>query len=140
MMRFFLLFTVAFSSSHAWLLPVASRKSRLTLFSGDDESFWKQRPGESNAALFKRIQQASGDAAAFEQFVTTGEGKQKAAAPDLPTVAEPKKKGYQRAEEWDAEQHAIAKEMTWEQRAQFDGFRHGDRVKQNEILQRHLKL
>jgi hypothetical protein len=139
MMRFFLLFTVAFSSSHAWLLPVASRKSRLTLFSGDDESFWKQRPGESNAALFKRIQQASGDAAAFEHFVTTGEGKQKAAAPDLPTVTEPKKKGYQRAEDWEAEQQAIlAKEMTWEQRVQFDGQRQGNRVKQNEILRHHL--
>jgi hypothetical protein len=127
-MRLFLLFVVAFSSSQAWLLPAASRKSRLTLFY-NDASFWRHLSGESNTAFYKRLQQTAGDAAV-----------QKAAAPDLPTVAEPKKKGYQRAEEWDAEQHAIAKEMTWEQRAQFDGFRHGDRVKQNEILQRHLKL
>jgi hypothetical protein len=135
-MRLFLLFVVAASSSHAWLSPAASRKSRLTLFSGNDASFWKQRPGESNEALFKRLQEAAGDATVFEQFVM-GETKQKAAAPDLPTVTEPKK-GYQRAEDWEAEQQDIAKEMTWEQKVQFDGQRHGNRVQQNEILRHHL--
>jgi hypothetical protein len=126
-MRLFLLFVVAFSSSQAWLLPAASRKSRLTLFY-NDASFWRHLSGESNTAFYKRLQQTAGDAAV-----------QKAAAPDLPTVTEPKKKGYQRAEDWEAEQQAIlAKEMTWEQRVQFDGQRQGNRVKQNEILRHHL--
>lgn len=51
----------------------------------------------------------------------------------------PKKKGYQRAEDWEAEQQAITKQMTWEERVQFDGLRHGNRFAQNEILRKNLK-
>ena len=49
-----------------------------------------------------------------------------------------KRGGYQRAEDWDAEQKAIAQELTWEQRVQFDGQRFGDQMAQNTILNRHL--
>ncbi|CAB9521488.1 expressed unknown protein [Seminavis robusta] len=48
----------------------------------------------------------------------------------------PKRKGYQRAEDWDAEQKAGG--MTWEQKVQFDGLRMGNGFRQNEILSRHL--
>ena len=48
----------------------------------------------------------------------------------------PKRKGYQRAEEWDAEQKAGG--LTWDQKVQFDGLRHGNGFRQNQILQKHL--
>ena len=53
-----------------------------------------------------------------------------------PTEVQKKKTGYQRVEDWDAEQKAGG--MTWEQKVQFDGLRMGNQVRQNEILQRHL--
>ena len=48
----------------------------------------------------------------------------------------PIRKGYQRAEDWDAEQKSG--KMTWEQKVQFDGLKTGNGVRQNEILMRHL--
>lgn len=56
---------------------------------------------------------------------------------------QPKKKGYQRVEEWEQEQQeelAKQKQTSWEERVQFDGQRHGNRFAQNEILRRNLKL
>ena len=47
-------------------------------------------------------------------------------------------KGYQRAEEWEAEQSNKPKTSRWDERVQFDGLRHGNRFKQNEILRHHL--
>lgn len=47
-----------------------------------------------------------------------------------------KKKGYQRAEDWDAEQKEG--QNTWEQKAQFDGLQGGNRLRQNDILNHHL--
>lgn len=46
------------------------------------------------------------------------------------------KKGYQRVEDWDEEQKNGG--MDWEQKVQFDGLAHGNGVKQNDILMRHL--
>jgi hypothetical protein len=52
-----------------------------------------------------------------------------------------KQGGYQRVEEWDREQRELAKKgtLSWEERVQFDGQRHGNRFQQNEILRHHLK-
>ena len=46
------------------------------------------------------------------------------------------KKGYVRAEEWDAQTKRA--DLSWEERVQFDGQRHGDRFMQNEILRKNL--
>jgi hypothetical protein len=48
----------------------------------------------------------------------------------------PMRKGYQRVEDWDAEEKAGG--FAWEQKVQFDGLRHGNGFRQNQILQKHL--
>jgi hypothetical protein len=58
------------------------------------------------------------------------------------TVVDEKKRqrGYQRAEEWEAEQAKEQKKMSWEERVQYDGQQHGNSNKfnQHEILRKHL--
>eukprot|EP01083_Nonionella_stella_P028059 77275_1 len=50
----------------------------------------------------------------------------------------PTKKGYQRAEEWHAEVKARKVGMSWEEKVQYDGLRHGNRFNQNEILRKNI--
>ena len=56
----------------------------------------------------------------------------------------PKQKtgGYQRVEDWDAEQKRKKAngELSWEERVQFDGLREGNQVKQNDILRKNLNM
>jgi hypothetical protein len=56
------------------------------------------------------------------------------------TVIDDKKRqrGYQRAEEWEADQAKEQKKMSWEERVQYDGQQHGNKFNQNEILRRNL--
>eukprot|EP00563_Minutocellus_polymorphus_P017457 CAMPEP_0197721008 /NCGR_PEP_ID=MMETSP1434-20131217/4194_1 /TAXON_ID=265543 /ORGANISM="Minutocellus polymorphus, Strain CCMP3303" /LENGTH=194 /DNA_ID=CAMNT_0043305947 /DNA_START=39 /DNA_END=623 /DNA_ORIENTATION=- len=50
-----------------------------------------------------------------------------------------KAKGYQRIEDWDADQKKRKDgSMTWEEKLMFDGQRHGNQVRQNDILIRNL--
>jgi hypothetical protein len=118
----------------------------------------QKQPGESEAAFMKRIQQLASDPKAFESAVlgrgavpgpgaagtsttalrhsaghhsnSTGESSEGTAAP---------RRGYQRVEDWEQEQREQAKSLSWEERVQFDGQRHGNRFQQNEILRRHIK-
>jgi hypothetical protein len=53
------------------------------------------------------------------------------------TTPEEKPRGYQRIEDWDAERNAEG-ELSWEERVQFDGRRHGNQIQQNDILMRQL--
>ena len=48
--------------------------------------------------------------------------------------------GYQRIEDWDADQKSRkdGSGMTWEEKCMFDGQRHGNQVRQNDILIRNL--
>ena len=60
-----------------------------------------------------------------------------------PEEVAPKNKtkgGYQRIEDWDADQKTRqdGSGMTWEERCMFDGQRHGNQVRQNDILIRNL--
>eukprot|EP00978_Attheya_sp_CCMP212_P044720 scaffold319878_cov58-Attheya_sp.AAC.1 len=103
-----------------------------------------------------RLQEAAQDPITFEKFVLSG-GLEYATTDDnntndsSPTNAnnaintsgtEKQKKGYQRAEDWEAEQNANAEggNMTWEEKVQFDGQRNGNRIRQNEILTQSIKL
>ena len=58
---------------------------------------------------------------------------------DTSTTETQKKKGYVRAEEWDAAQNKKRADLSWEERVQFDGQRYGNRFAQNEILRKNLK-
>jgi len=107
-----------------------------------------KQPHESDSAYMRRLMEVASDAASFEKAVMAGDdyddsvvapkhsnGYQRKNDGDAPS---PKKKGvYQRAEDWDAERQANGT-MTWEEKVQFDGQRHGNRVNQNDILRHHL--
>lgn len=62
--------------------------------------------------------------------------------PEEATTPKNKKKGggYQRIEDWDADQKSRkdGSGMTWEEKCMFDGQRHGNQVRQNDILIRNL--
>merc|ERR1712038_256994 len=51
-------------------------------------------------------------------------------------------KGYTRIEEWDEDRKAKYEgrggEVAWEEKLMFEGQKYGDRLRQNEILMRHL--
>lgn len=130
------------SVSVAFVMQRSSRASSV-LFSTSD--FWRQRPGESNSDFYKRIQKASSDPTAFENFVTEykrNQGQKKSESllsesnTDISETNEPKK-GYQRAEDWDADQKK--QKSGWDEKVQFDGRRYGNGFNQNEILRHHLK-
>jgi hypothetical protein len=59
-------------------------------------------------------------------------------ADDASTDAKKRQRGYQRAEDWEADQAKEQKKMSWEERVQFDGQQHGNKFNQNEILRRNL--
>ena len=111
----------------------------------------EQLPGESDIAFFKRIQQMAGDPVAFENMALgkDGSGKidattggRKGSATDEEGGSQKKQKGgYQRAEEWDAEDKARREkgEYTWEEKVKFEGQKYGNHVNQNEILRKNLK-
>jgi len=102
-----------------------------------------------------RLQEAARDPITFEKFVLSG-GLEYATTDSnnndssLPTSdaamqtngTEKQKKGYQRAEDWEAEQNANAEggNMTWEEKVQFEGQRNGNKIRQNEILRQSIKL
>ena len=101
-------------------------KSSVSFLRGDRPSNKKRRSRQGHADA-----SAEGDPPAPHGIEHKGED------PETKNANQPaKKKGYQRVEEWDAEQKAGG--MTWEQKVQFDGLRMGNGVRQNEILQRHL--
>lgn len=130
--------------------------------SNPKSSFLDQLPGESDSAFFRRISAAASDPATFERAVMQDQQQRENNNFSSPTSAKSsdtdhfsqnennngaanegsaqKKKGYVRAEEWDAEEQRRRKsgELTWEERVQFEGQLHGNRVQQNDILRHHL--
>lgn len=130
------------SFSAAFVMPRDQRFSTILLSTAD---FWKQRSGETNSDFYKRIQDASSDPAVFEKFVLGNQQNQQQTksepilAGDALEITETgeKKSGYQRVEDWDADQK---KEVSgWNDKVQFDGRRYGNGFNQNEILRQHLK-
>jgi hypothetical protein len=124
---------------------VLSRERRISTVLTSTSEFWKQRPGESSTDFYKRIQQASHDPVAFENFVVETrrkERREKSQSTHPETDAsradtDEQKPAYQRAEDWDADQ---SKRVSgWDEKIQFDGRRYGNGFNQNEILRRHLK-
>lgn len=120
-------------------------------------SMLNRQEGESKDEFFKRITAAASDPKAFEQFVASdgdieptraiGGEKNKgriihAVNDDSSSSSNKTVTGYVRAEEWDRqlqEKKKNMKNLSWEERVQFDGQRYGDQFNQNEILRHNLK-
>jgi len=149
----------------AAFVPSASRPSTssppLSELSALPDSF-RQQPGESSSSYMKRLQALASDPKAFErqrkQETASVESAGASSSPhrnaQLASTAmtpsngtdasvedgqqKEKRGGYQRGEDWDREQEDLRKQMSWEERVQFDGQRHGNGFRQNEILRHHL--
>ena len=107
---------------------------------------------ESDAAYFKRMSESVADPIAFEKLVfetmvsakqtkaeaTAAVAKSTPMNDDSEKDVEKRKRGYQRAEDWEVDQEKERKEMTWEERVKYDGQQHGDKFQQNEILRKNL--
>jgi hypothetical protein len=97
----------------------------------------KQNPGESDIDYIQRLTSMSIEslAAASTENSTNNNDNNNNNNNEQP----PKKQkgGYKRIEEWDAERKTNG-EMSWEERVQYEGQRHGNQVRQNDILQRNL--
>jgi hypothetical protein len=109
---------------------------------------------ESDATYFKRLSESAADPKVFEKMVfeTMVSAKQTkseataAVAKITPMKndssegadVEKRKRGYQRAEDWEVDQEQERKEMTWEERVKYDGQQDGDKFQQNEILRKNL--
>lgn len=92
--------------------------------------------GESSDAYFERLTQAAADPQSFEQLALQKEEEETTAADDQPK----QERNYVPVEEWDAAQkNSTIGSMSWEERVQFEGQRHGNRFRQNEILRQNLK-
>ena len=92
----------------------------------------------NKADNYDDLLKAASDPEAFERYVLQ---QSKKAEPK--EVSEETKKpvsNYKRIEEWDKEQRAKGKDKTlsWEERVQYDGQRHGNQFHQNEILRKNL--
>eukprot|EP00591_Stephanopyxis_turris_P005399 CAMPEP_0195527808 /NCGR_PEP_ID=MMETSP0794_2-20130614/29736_1 /TAXON_ID=515487 /ORGANISM="Stephanopyxis turris, Strain CCMP 815" /LENGTH=117 /DNA_ID=CAMNT_0040658809 /DNA_START=291 /DNA_END=644 /DNA_ORIENTATION=+ len=116
---------------------ITRRPFQLSMVGNKEESFFARALNEARKRknLPETILESSHDSESFEKLAM----EQMKKGP-INEISKPEEvvqsRGYQRIEEWDAENK---QNMTWEQRVQFDGQRHGDRVKQNTILQKFLR-
>lgn len=144
---------------YAWW-PSKKASSSSSSSSKPRPAFLEQLAGESDSAYFKRLSQTASDPKAFEKMVLGELNKD-----DSTTVAEATKevvstnynsnskddnadsaigddkkrqRGYQRAEDWEADQAKEQKTLSWEERVQYDGQQHGNKFNQNEILRKNL--
>mmetsp|Transcript_22437 Transcript_22437/g.48739 ORF Transcript_22437/g.48739 Transcript_22437/m.48739 type:complete len:209 (+) Transcript_22437:121-747(+) len=106
------------------------------------------------AADLDRLREAAKNPDTFEQVVLSmklgngtddspySNGNDSHMSEDAPETAakKGKKGGYRRIEEWeeDLKNNKDGSGMTWEEKVMFDGQRHGNQVRQNDILIRNL--
>jgi len=146
-------------SASAFLVTTASSTTRPSSLSPilpyHDSTFFvlhadfKQLPGESSTAFIKRItsqsslldQQKSKTnnvTMSLRNNSSSSRSSNETNSNDENNNENKPTGKYQRIEEWDAEQTANKGELSWEERVQFEGQRHGNQVKQHSILRRHL--
>mmetsp|Transcript_10080 Transcript_10080/g.19268 ORF Transcript_10080/g.19268 Transcript_10080/m.19268 type:complete len:183 (-) Transcript_10080:454-1002(-) len=141
--------------------PSPASTTSLDLSRGIRHSALEDSPWETDPSYFDRLREAAKDPETFEAFVRANKpgshpeegaaaAKARAARDEIngssssadEDSAKPKKKkkGYQKIEQWDEEQRRRqdGSGMTWEEKVQFDGLRHGNGVRQNDILMHHL--
>mmetsp|Transcript_10081 Transcript_10081/g.19270 ORF Transcript_10081/g.19270 Transcript_10081/m.19270 type:complete len:185 (-) Transcript_10081:454-1008(-) len=150
----------SFSASASKRASPASTTS-LDLSRGIRHSALEDSPWETDPSYFDRLREAAKDPETFEAFVRANKpgshpeegaaaAKARAARDEIhgssssggeeDSATPKKKKGYQKIEQWDEEQRRRqdGSGMTWEEKVQFDGLRHGNGVRQNDILMHHL--
>lgn len=105
--------------------------------------------GESDNAYFQRLTTAAADPDAFERLALQQSEESSTSStstssvsttPDDDTIPTSTQGKYVRVEEWEKEQQRKRRngQLSWEERVAFDGQRHGNRFRQNEILRNHL--
>jgi hypothetical protein len=109
--------------------PIPRTRSRnfyqsATKNSDGNSDWFQQKPGESDVAFIKRI---------------TSSTPPPSTKPPA-EAADQKGGGYQRIEDWEAQQQEARKNgtLSWEEKVQFDGQRFGNQVRQNDILMRQI--
>lgn len=83
---------------------------------------------------FEELTKLASDPVAFEAYAL-GKRKMENKKNDSPEPSK-LKSAYVPIEQWDAERSKD--DFSWEERIQFDGRRHGDQFRQNEILRHNL--
>ena len=102
----------------------------LSATKNDSNGDWfQQKPGESDVAFIKRITSAAPPPTSTKK-----------PEPEQQQEEQEAKGGYQRIEDWEAEQQQARKDgtLTWEEKVQFDGQRFGNQIRQNDILMRQI--
>jgi hypothetical protein len=117
---------------------------RLQQTASDPVAFEKMALGEQNgdsSSTKTSSNEVAGGAktTALSSSSKTNNGKDGATAGnDVENDQVKRQRGYQRAEDWEAEQAQEKKKMSWEERVQYDGQQHGNKFQQNEILRKNL--
>lgn len=103
----------------------------------------QRNPNESKDDYFLRLTDAASDQEQFERLTLKKPNRDDAKTESIIAAEEENgdtkpKRGYVRPEEWEAQQQKISKEMSAQERIQFEAQRHGDQFRQNEILRHNL--
>ena len=103
----------------------------------------EDEPWTRDSSYWDLLQEASKDPATFDKFIEESRTREKLDKPriDMKLDASPgnkpeKKSKYVPIEEWDSQ---LKDNMTAEERLQWECQRGGNRIRQNDILQHHLK-
>eukprot|EP00542_Grammatophora_oceanica_P020108 CAMPEP_0194030362 /NCGR_PEP_ID=MMETSP0009_2-20130614/3884_1 /TAXON_ID=210454 /ORGANISM="Grammatophora oceanica, Strain CCMP 410" /LENGTH=148 /DNA_ID=CAMNT_0038670301 /DNA_START=130 /DNA_END=576 /DNA_ORIENTATION=- len=118
-------------------VDTSSRKvrSRTFLQGRSSRGIPRRKPGEMPWEYQRRLSEALANPTMFEETTTTVESGRN----DTDGSVVKRTSGYQRIEEWDEEKRRTATaEVSWEERVQMDGLRHGNGLVQNEILRRNM--
>jgi hypothetical protein len=157
---FILVITALFPCVEAFLYQrkyTVNNRISLSHLSSSSESSWRHYDPE----YIKALQEAAKDPKKFEEFTARQskigdeiQKKNEHHEQDMKSLhsgggktnstgslsnQDAKKKGYVPIEQWDKEQKELLKQMSWEQRVQYEGQRNGDQFRQNEILRKNLK-
>jgi uncharacterized protein involved in type VI secretion and phage assembly len=98
---------------------------------------FQQQPGESDIKFIKRLTEESALADNAPTADTSSKDDTEVIAENQEEEKKPKKGKYQSIEDWDTERKASG-ELTWDEKVMYEGQKHGNQVKQNDILNRNL--
>jgi len=101
---------------------------------GDMGDWFQQKPGENDIAFIKRITSGTPPTSANTNKKTEPSSTSNSSS------STSGKSGYQRIEDWEAQKQAALKNgtMSWVEKVQFEGQRHGNQVRQHDILVRQI--
>eukprot|EP00548_Thalassiothrix_antarctica_P002787 CAMPEP_0194135976 /NCGR_PEP_ID=MMETSP0152-20130528/6030_1 /TAXON_ID=1049557 /ORGANISM="Thalassiothrix antarctica, Strain L6-D1" /LENGTH=118 /DNA_ID=CAMNT_0038832445 /DNA_START=123 /DNA_END=479 /DNA_ORIENTATION=- len=91
-----------------------------------------------NTEYLARLQEASQDPESFERFLMKTENEDDEEENKMCKKDNKENNEYQRIEDWDANRKQNDT-VSWEERVQFDGQKYGNKVQQNDILNKNLR-